>query len=123
MGQLRLHASTAQNNTNDITGIVNLFLNEYQGVPGSMLFQEAISMLPTVLLCNNNFNIDQALRTASDDYTLFKQRFVNMTSQLVNIGLMPAKQAVDLILQKVASTYISEQPWATSCLLYTSRCV
>jgi hypothetical protein len=118
MGQFRLHATTIQNNSNDTTGIINLFLKEFQGVPGSMLFQEAISILPTLLLCDNNFNIDQAIRTASDDYVLFKQRFINTASQLTNIGSLTIKQAVDQILQKIATTNITGQPWNTSDMCY-----
>lgn len=118
MGELRQHATVSQENTNDTTGIIDLFLDEYQGVPGSILFQEAIAMLPTLLLCNNQFNIDQALRTAGEDYVLFQQRFINTATQLPNLASIPAKQAVDQILQKIAGSFISGQPWATSDMCY-----
>lgn len=118
MGELRLHATTSQENVDDSTGIVNLFLNEYKGTPGSILFQEALAMLPSLLMCNNQFSIDQALRTAGEDYTLFKQKFINLATQLTNIQSLTAKQAVDLILQKIAASYISGQPWATSDMCY-----
>ena len=118
MGELRLHTLTAQDNANDTTGIVDLSLAEYSGVPGSILFQEAISMLPSLLLCNNMFDIDQALRVAGEDYILFKQRFLNVTSQLQNLNTITIKQAVDTILQKVASNYSSGQPWSSSDMCY-----
>jgi hypothetical protein len=118
MGQLRLHATTSQENANDTTGIVDLFLNEYQGVAGSILFQESISMLPSLLLCNSVYDIDNALRTAGEDYTLFKQRFLNTATQIPNISNLTTKQAVDQTLQRIASTSISGQPWATSDMCY-----
>ena len=118
MGQLRLHATTSQLNANDTTGIVNLLLNEYEGVPGSILFQESISLLPSLLLCNKSFDIDKSLRCAGDDYTLFKQRFLNLAGQLPNGAILSTKQAVDQVLQQIASTAFENQPWNTSDMCF-----
>jgi hypothetical protein len=118
MGELRLHAQVEQNNANDTSGIVDLFRQEYAGVPGSILFQEAISMLPTLMLCNKTFDIDQSIRAAGEDYNLFKQRFLNISTQIPNVNNLTVKQAVDQVLQKIAASFISVQPWATSDMCY-----
>jgi len=118
MGELRLHAQTEQNNANDTSGIVDLFRNEYAGVPGSILFQEAVSILPTLMLCNKTFDLDQSLRTAGEDYNLFKQRFLNISTQIPNVNNLTVKQAVDQVLQKIAASFITGQPWATSDMCY-----
>ena len=118
MGQLRLHAATVQANANDTTGLATLQMQEYKGVPGSLLFPESQAILPSLLLCNRTLDIDQALRTAGQDYTLFKQKFLQAVTRIAGAQQLPIKELVDQALQSTAQNQLSTQAWATSDMCY-----
>ncbi|VVC05064.1 FG-GAP repeat protein [uncultured archaeon] len=114
MADLRFHAQEITSRINGNPSIFNLFLSDFQNSYGSILHQEALSLLPSLLLCNSNFDIDRALRTAGEDYILFKQKFLNLAKSTKGISSMSTKDAVDTILQTIASSHNSSDPWYTS---------
>jgi hypothetical protein len=118
MSNIRDHATTSQVNANDSSRIIDLQLNSYQGVAGSMLYQESLPILPALLLTNPQFDIDQAIRSAGEDYISFKQKLINTFSQISNAQNLSSKQVVDTALQTIASIYTSGQPWASSDMCY-----
>jgi len=118
MSDIRNHATTSNINSNNTSDIINLQLNEFQGTPGSILFNESLSILPTLLLTNNNFDIDQAIKVAGNAYIIFKQKLINVFSQISNIQNLNNKQAVDQALQQLALGYTNSQPWNTSDMCF-----
>ena len=118
MSNIRNHASACAMNANYTSDIINLQLTQFKGVAGSLLFNEALSILPVLLLTNNKFDIDAAIRVAADDYTLFKQRLINIFSQLYNASNLTPKQAVDQALQKLSAGNVPSQPWNTSDMCF-----
>ena len=114
MSVFKNHINTVKLNSNYNSNILNLQLNQFSGVAGSLLYNESLSILPTLLLTSNEFNIDQAIRTASDAYVLFKQKLINTFSNITNAQNLNTKQAVDNALQLLANGNASQSPWATS---------
>jgi hypothetical protein len=118
MSELRQHAFVSNSNLNKPGITINLFDDKFNGVPGSLIFNESLSILPTLLLTQSNFDIDQALKTAGEDYILFKQRFLNAINKISNVQNLSTKLAVDQILQQIANMNLPGQPWFTSDMCY-----
>lgn len=114
MSVIRNHINAAKLNSNYTSDILNLQLNQFQGVLGSLLYNESLSILPTLSISNNDFDIDQAIRNAGDSYTLFKQKLINSFSNISNISNLTTKQAVDAVLKSLSFGNILQTPWASS---------
>lgn len=120
MSDLRTHATASYSNIDKNIAVqstnfpVDLQNVKFNGVPGSLLYNETLSILPTLLLTNTTFDIDQALKAAGEDYLLFKQKFLNVAQQITNIQNLTAKQAVDKIMNQLNLSNTSTQPWFTS---------
>lgn len=117
---LRQHAIASYSNIDRNINVESLYLpvnlnnKIFNGVPGSLVYNESLSVLPSILLTNSTFDIDQALKTAGEDYLLFKQRFLNTSSTITNIQNLSAKQAVDQIMARLNSPNTPNLPWYTS---------
>lgn len=115
---LRRHITTAASNliqpvADDMLGY-NLDDIDFIGVAGSILYHESFSLLPSLLLTQNEFDIDQALKVTASDYVTYKQKFLNIATQIANIENLPIKTAVDSIIQQLTTYSDSSMPWFTS---------
>ena len=112
--QLRNHAENTVTNVTDVETNFNLNQVIFDNKPGTIVIHEAVSLLPTLLLTNTNYNIDQAIKNAADDYILFKQRFLNTAGQINNIANLSSKAGVDSIFTILNSAQSSNSPWYSS---------
>lgn len=115
---LKNHIASATSNLTSIISQdvleINLDDNYFKGVSGSIIFQESLSVLPALLLTNKDYNILDSIRIAANDYNLYKQKFLNIATQIFNIQNLPTKQAVDQIIQQLVAVTDSTMPWYTS---------
>jgi len=118
ISDMRDHATTILSNSNNTNGLATLNLVAYKGISGTILYQESNSLISTILLTNPKFDIDQSIRTAGEDYVLFKQKLINSFSQIKNAQNISSKSAVDQALQSIASSFNSSQSWASSDMCF-----
>jgi hypothetical protein len=80
---------------------------------------EAFALIPALLLCNTDYDIDKAIRVAGEDYTLFKQKFINTLGTLSNAESLTPKVACDSVLSSLASTSLAgNTAWENSDMCY-----
>jgi hypothetical protein len=102
------HAVTPESTINSLAD------TDHAGSPGLILLHESFSLLPTVLLTDTKYDIDRAIKTAADQYELFKLKFIKAIDQIENIENMTAKQAVDSVMQYLTSNKNQIQSWFAS---------
>ncbi len=114
LSDLKDHLTTVINNRINYSSnnqIYNLDDNALIGSLGNIVFHESLSILPTLLLCNSNFNIDQAIKSAGDDYILYKQQFLKISEKVPNIENLSSKEAVDSIISLLSEYKNNTMPW------------
>jgi YHYH protein/Concanavalin A-like lectin/glucanases superfamily len=84
------------------------------GRPGLIMLHEGFSVLPTLMLTDDRFNIDRALKKAAADYEMFKLKFMQTAEMVENIENMLPKQAVDQIFSVLTANSTSGSAWNSS---------
>jgi len=87
---------------------------DHQGKPGLIMLHEGFSVLSTLMLTDNRYNIDRALKNAAADYELFKLKFLQAGDQVENIVNLSARHGVDQIFAVLAANHNSSSAWYTS---------
>ena len=87
---------------------------DHQGKPGLIMLHEGFSVLPTLMLTDNRYNIDRALKNAAAEYELFKLKFLQAGDQVENIVNLSARDGVDQIFEVLASNHNPRSAWYTS---------
>lgn len=121
VSELREHTISSQNNLQLVgsTTSLNLNLNDFNNVPGSLLWQDSQAGLASLLIADQNFDIDQSIKSAAEDYILYKQKFFNIASQIPNISNMAVKLAVDTVISQLSSMTLSGSSWQLSDMIGT----
>ena len=87
---------------------------DHQGKPGLIMLHEGFSVLSTLMLTDNRYNIDRALKNAAADYELFKLKFLQAGDQVENIVNLGARDGVDQIFAVLVANHNPSSAWYTS---------
>lgn len=102
------HAVSSEDSENSLNDI------DHTNKPGLIQLQEGFGVLPTLMLTDSRFDIDRALKTAADDYELFKQKFLQTMEQIENIVNMSPRDAVDAVFAALNVNASASTKWYTS---------
>jgi len=115
LGQMRNHVSEIIKTTTDFKGVYpgagNLRdLSDTGKYAGKILHHSSGLVFPGLFLQENHLNISNAIKYASDEYTKFKQKFVQ-ASETLDLDFSDIPADVDTVLASINSTKSSAFPF------------
>jgi len=115
LGQLRNHVIDTSTNTKDLVGDIlgpnNLRDIEVKQQGGDILQHSAPVTHAMLALLNEDTNFINALRYAQQEYTRFKNKFLEYSTNLVGIDPTDPVASVDLILTEINKLKNRDFPW------------
>jgi hypothetical protein len=115
LGEMRNHiGELAQNSLSFVgnyPGNSNLRDLYVENQPGTILEQSAPLSYAMMFLCNETFDFYNSLFYASQEYTRFKNKFLNLAESIRDYNLSDPVGAVDVIIQKINSIKDKTFPW------------
>ena len=82
--------------------------------PGLLLLHEGFSALPTLALTEQQYDIDQAIKNAGQQYDLFKAKFLKACEMIEGVSNMLPRLAIEQAFIKLNANKIVTMPWYTS---------
>lgn len=112
LGQLRNHYNKMIENTSALASGAALNLRDLnlRSKPGNILQQSAPSHISNLFLCSEEFNFVNGLETASREYTRFKNKFLELSTQL-QIDVNNPVASTDTLLAAINDIKNIEFPW------------
>lgn len=115
LGQFRNHLTAISENTDNVIGQVPGFSNlrdlYIKDIGGSILQHSAPVLYSSMFLLNKEISFVDAIEYAAQEYTKFKNRFLESYSMVVNAGITDPRLGVDYILRKLNEVKNNENPW------------
>ena len=122
LGQFRNHLTTLAQNTTTVIGQVPGFSNirdlDIKAYGGSILQHSAPTIYGSLFLTNKEVSFVDSITLAQQEYSKFKNRFLESFSSVVNAGLTnnPAA-AVDYVIHNLNYVKSNQSPWYYSDML------
>jgi len=84
---------------------------------GTILQQSAPTTLSSMFLCDEQMNVVNAILNAQQEYTRFKNKFLNIASTDANVNVSDPISAVDYIIQQINQIKNKTFPWYYSDMI------
>lgn len=125
-GQFRNHLSVISSNTTEISGTVpgnsNLRDLNVKSFGGSILQHSSPVIYSELFLLNNELNFIDASTYAQQEYSRFKNRFLETFTSIVNAGISDPVIGTDAILSQITAVKNNQSPWYYSDMVpYSSN--
>ena len=120
LGQMRNHTVEISQQVKTLTGVApgksNIRDVNYRAYPGNILQHSAGMILPMYLLSSENSNVIESIKYVKNEYTKFKNKFIDNIDKL-DLDLTNPSKCVDDILLYMAGKKTSAFPFYYSDML------
>lgn len=121
LGQFRNHLTTIAQNSTKVVGQVpgssNLRDLNIKNSGGNILQHSAPAVYSSLFLLNKDINFVDSITLAQKEYSRFKNRFLEMYTDVINSGITDPRIGVDYIMSKLNFAKNSAMPWYYSDMI------
>lgn len=115
LGQFRNHLTTIADNSTEITGPTpgssNLRDIDMRRRSGSILQHASPTVYGSVFLIDDTVNFMESAQHAQKEYTRFKNRFLELFTEVIDRGIRTADVGVDYLMTRLNTIKNSSSPW------------
>lgn len=121
LGQFRNHLTTISENSSSVVGQVpgasNVRDLDVKSCGGSILQHSAPALYSSLFLLNKELSFINAITLAQQEYSKFKNRFLESFSSVVDAGITDPVAGVDYIMQMLNAAKSNLTPWYYSDMI------